>query len=89
LAAVTAQAGDWHYGEEWRESAEAKAERIVAEEMKRRKWDASTLEQRRKGDPGKIAIARRFREETTTTTAWSAERPHMGTKTHLAHLFYW
>ena len=89
LAAVNARAGDWHYGEELRESAEAKAERIVAEELKRRQWDAGTLAERRKGDPGKIAIARRLREETTMTLAWIAERLKVGTETHLAHLFYW
>ena len=35
-----------------------KAERIVAEEMKRRRWDAGTLAERRKGYAGKLAIAR-------------------------------
>jgi REP element-mobilizing transposase RayT len=89
LAQVDNQAGVWHYGEELRESAEAKAERIVAEELKRRKWDASTLAQRRKGDAGKLAIARRLRVETTMTLSWIADRLGMGTKTHLAHLFYW
>jgi hypothetical protein len=70
LAAVTAKAGRWHYGQELQESAEAKAERIVGAELKRRKWDAAVLGARRKGDPGKLAIARRLREETTMTLAW-------------------
>jgi hypothetical protein len=61
----------------------------VAEEMKRRQWDADALARRRKGDAGKLAIARRLRAETTMTLAWIAERLGMGTKTHLAHLFYW
>jgi REP element-mobilizing transposase RayT len=89
LAQVGAQVGGWHYGEELRESAEVKAERIVEEELKRRKWDASSLAQRRKGDAGKLAMARRLREETTMTLAWIADRLGMGTKTHLAHLLYW
>ena len=89
LAAVNAQAGPWHYGEELREWAEAKAERIVAEELKRRKWDATVLGARRKGDPGKLAIARGLREETTMTVAWIGERVKMGTKRHLAPLLYW
>jgi REP element-mobilizing transposase RayT len=89
LAAVNAQAGGWHYGEELRESAEAKAERLVGEELKRRQWDAGSLAQRRKGDAGKLAIARRLRQETTMTMEWIARRLCMGTKTHLAHLFYW
>ena len=89
LAQVNAQAGDGHYGEELRESAEAKAERIVAGELKRRKWGERTLAERRKGDPAKIAIAQRLRAETTLTLAWIAERLKMGTKTHLAQLLYW
>ena len=89
LAQVSAKAGAWHYGDELRESAQAKAERIVAEELKRRKWDGSTLAERRKGDPAKLAIARRLRQETTMTLAWIAQRLKVGTKTHLAHLLYW
>ena len=69
--------------------AEVKAERIVAEELKRQKWDAGTLVARRKGDPAKVVIALRLRAETTMTVAWIAERLQMGTRTHLAHLFYW
>jgi len=69
---VSEQAGDWHYGEELRESAEAKAERMVREELRRRKWTERTLSERCKGDPVKIAIARRLREETTMTLAWVA-----------------
>jgi hypothetical protein len=47
------------------------------------------LKQRRKGDAAKVKIARRLRRETTMTLAWIAQRLHMGTKTHLAHLLYW
>ena len=88
LAQVNAQAGEWHYGEELQESAEAKAQRLIAVELKRRKWDGSTLEQRRKGDPGNVAIARRLRQEATMTLTWIAQRLKMGTKTHLTHLFW-
>ena len=89
LTDVSTQAGGWHYGEELRECAQAKAERIVAGEMKRRKWDVRELARRRKGDEAKLAIARRLRTETTMTLAWIAERLRMGTRTHLAHLLYW
>jgi hypothetical protein len=89
LAAVTEKAGKWHYGEAVQESAEAKAKRIVTEEMKRRKWDEKSLVARRKGDAGKVAIAQRLRRETTVTLAWIANRLQMGTQTHLAHLLYW
>ena len=81
--------GAEHYGEERAESAEAKAERIVMQELERLKWSASDLEEQRKGDERKLRIARRLREETTMTLTWIAERLRMGTKTHLAHLLYW
>ncbi len=89
LEQVEVKAGKFHYGEELRESAEAKAERVLNEEMKRRKWGAETLNDRRKGDPEKVAIARRLRAETTVTLEWVADRLRMGTKTYLAHLLYW
>jgi len=89
LAQVSAKAGNFHYGEELRESAEAKAEGIVREELGRRHWKEETLAARRKGDSEKVKIAQRLRRETTVTLAWIAERLQMGTKTHLAHLLYW
>jgi len=89
LEKIATQAGPYHYGEELRESAAAQAERIVAEELRRRGWQGRELVIRRKGDPGKVAIAERLRRETTMTLAWIAQRLQMGTKTHLAHLLYW
>jgi hypothetical protein len=89
LAQVSAKTGKHHYGEAVQESAEAKAERVVAEELKRRKWSESALTERRKGDKRKVAMAMRLREETTVTLAWIAERLRMGTRSHLAHLLYW
>jgi len=89
LEAMREQLGADHYGEERRESGEAKAERILREELQRRKWTVKTLKQKRKGDPMKIKIAKRLRTETTMTYQWIAERLEMGTKTHLVHLLYW
>ena len=89
LTHVSDKLGRWHYGEAVQESARARAERIVAEELKRRKWDEQTLGARRKGDAEKVAIAQRLRDETTMTLAWVAERLRRGTATHLAHLLYW
>jgi len=43
----------------------------------------------RKGDPGKLAIAKKLRVETTMTLNWITRRLSMGTKTHLSHLLYW
>jgi hypothetical protein len=89
LERVSAKAGPPHYGEELAESAQAKAERIVAEELKKRRWQPEDLATKRKGDAAKVAMAVRLRRETTMTLAWIAARLRMGTKTHLAHLLYW
>src|SRR5207249_7686282 len=86
LEAMDSRMGGEHYGPERQESAQAKAERIVAEELRRAGWTAKTLEHQPKGDPTKVKIAQRLRQETTMTLAWIAERLRMGTKTHLAHL---
>ena len=89
LAQVSEKIGRWHYGEAVHESAEAMAQRIVAEELKRKKWDSQMLMTRRKGDPVKVFIAQRLRRETTMTLEWIAELLQMGAKTYLAHLLYW
>jgi len=89
LQRLSAGAGPQHYGVELRESAEARAERIIAEELRSQGWGEADLEGRRKGDPVKTAIAARLRRETTVTLAWIANRLRMGTRTHLAHLLYW
>ena len=89
LAQATEKTGAWHYGESVQESAVAKAERIVMEELAKRHWDAAILAARRKGDTEKVLIAQRLQRETTMTVAWIANRLQMGTKTHLAHLLYW
>jgi putative transposase len=89
VEAMGTKLGAEHYGEERQEAALAKAERIVAEELKRRRWKPEQLAHKPKGDREKIKMAERLRGETTMTLAWIAERLRMGTKTHLAHLLYW
>jgi REP element-mobilizing transposase RayT len=81
--------GGEHYGAERHETAEAKAERIVREEMKKLGWRKEELSRQIKGHREKVRIALRLRKETTMTLQWIAERLGMGTKTHLAHLLYW
>ena len=68
--------------------AEAKAERIIAEELKRRKWREADLAKRAKGDPAKVALAGRLRAETTVTVQWIATRLHMGTAGYLNNRLY-
>ena len=89
LKAMGSRMGAEHYGEERQETAQAKAERVLGQELKKLRWQERHLEQTRKGDGKKVRIARRLRCETTMTLAWIAQRLRMGTKTHLAHLLYW
>ena len=77
--------GAEHYGEERAETAEALAERIIAEELKRGRWQEADLKTRPKGDPVKLALAARLRAETTMTVGWIAERLAIGTRGCLDH----
>jgi hypothetical protein len=77
-----------HYGEEIRESAQEKAERIVAEEMRRLGWRGAVRERHRKGDRRKVKIARRLQQETTMTLKWIADRLRVGTWTHVSNRLY-
>ena len=60
-------------GSERHETGEQKAERIVMEEMKRLGWGKGDLQRRRKGDKGKVTMARRLRRETTMSLKWIAQ----------------
>ena len=82
--------GEHHAGERRRESAEARAERIIAEELGKLGWTEAPLRERRKSDPGKLALATRLRRETTLTTGWIVARLQMGTrKSAVAKLHRW
>lgn len=78
LAQASERMGAQHYGAARQESGEAKAEQLVREELAKLGWKEADLTQRRKGDPGKVRIARRLRQETTMTLAWTARRLQMG-----------
>ena len=73
---------------EVRESDQARAERLLQQELAALGWSTSDLEGRRKGDPQKLRIACRLRRETTMTLAWISARLYMGTPSHLACLLY-
>ncbi len=88
LAQMAERVGESHYGEEVRESAEEKANRMIAVELKKLKWKEEDLADHRKGDQKKVRIARRLRAETTMSLKWIAERLAMGTWTHLANRLY-
>jgi REP element-mobilizing transposase RayT len=86
LAHASERVGAQHYGAERQESGEAKAERLVREELAELGWREEDLAQRRKGEAGKVRIARRLRQETTMTLKWIAERLQMGVWTHVSNL---
>ena len=85
LAQMAERVGESHYGAERQETGEAKAEGIVAEELRRRRWAEADLERRRKGDREKVRIATRLRRESIMTLKWIARRLHMGSWTHVSN----
>jgi hypothetical protein len=85
LAQMEPKLGRHHSGPERQETATSRAERILAEELKRRGWTAEQLAQRRKGDGEKVKIARRLRTETTMTLDWIAAQLNMGASGYAAH----
>ncbi len=78
LELVEQKKGENHYGEELKESDEQKAERIVAETMKKKGWREKNLTNMGKGEESKARLAWRLRNETTMTWKWIAERLRMG-----------
>ena len=90
LERMEGRMGPHHSGELLRESAEAKAERIIAEELRHLGWKESDLAVRRKSDPGKLAMAARLRRQTTLPLKWIAARVQLGTsKSANAKLHLW
>ena len=77
--------GEHPGGKERQETAVAVAERIVGEELQRLGWSEADLANRRKGDAGKVAIARRLRRESTMTLRWIAQRLGMGSASMVTH----
>ena len=73
------QLGEHHFGELHRETAEAKGQRIIAEELGRLGRKEADLASRRKSDPAKLRIAERLRKETTLSIKQVAGRLHPGT----------
>ena len=49
-------------------------------------WTDTDLARRRKGDPGKVRLARKLRAETTMTLHWIATRLQMGRWTYVSNL---
>ena len=80
------QRGRWHGGPELRESAQAKAERLIAAALSNMGAGEQQLKAWRKGHPFKMQLAAKLRAETTMSLTWIAERLNAGTRSHLAVL---
>jgi hypothetical protein len=78
LQKLDGKVGENHAGKLRLETAQARADRILAEELERLGWSDSELVTRRKSDPNKLAIAARLREETTLTIKSIAAKVHLG-----------
>jgi len=89
LAQMKGKRGPEHFGAAVRESEMAKAERVVQKELKGLGWGEKELAAQRKGDPEKVRLAMRLRQNTTMTIGWIADRLQMGTRGNLSHLLYW
>jgi hypothetical protein len=90
LEKIDGDLGEHHSGELKRASAEAKAERIIGEELRRLKWSSADLKLRLKSDPAKLQIASRLRGETTLPIRWIADRLNLGTwKSATTRLHTW
>ena len=79
LAQMHGNFGAHHDGEEKQASAEEHAERLVQAALGRMRWTETDLKTCRKGDPGKVSLARELRSKTTMTLQWIARRLQMGT----------
>jgi hypothetical protein len=77
-----------NYGPERAETDEAKAERIIAAELKRRNWTEVTLGQRPKRDAVKVKLAVRLRAETMQTVESLARRLQLGSRAYAHHLLW-
>lgn len=79
LEEVDGQVGQHHFGHMRLELAQAKAERIIGQELDRLGWQEADLLSRRKRDPRKLELAVRLRQETTLSVKQIAQRLHLGT----------
>jgi len=86
LSQMNERMGAEHFGEERDERDGIKAERIIAEELKKRRWKEPELEKRLKGDSEKVKIAQRLRAETVRPVEWIARRLHLGSRNYANYL---
>jgi len=79
LEELDGQVGQHHFGQMRLEVVQAKAERVISEELHRLGWQEADLALRRKRDRGKLEKAVRLRRQTTLSVKQIAARLHLGT----------
>ena len=85
LEMMGGEMGEHHGGEEKQETDEQKAQRLVREELAKRRWTEQDLKRCRKTDARKVKMAARLRRETVMTLDWIARRLQMGCRHTLAN----
>ena len=65
---------------------EQRAERTVAEELRKAGWKEEQLAKEKKGHSLKVKLAQRLRDETTMTLQQIATRLSMGSWTYVSNL---
>lgn len=72
-----------------RESAEAKARRLIGRELCGQGWKEFDLEFRPKDHQVKVRLAALLRRKSTASVEWIALKLRMGTRGQLTQLRYW
>jgi len=88
LGQMAERKGPEHYGAERRESELAKAERLLAVELKKVRWSEADLARQRKGHPVKVRLAQQLRAHTTLTVGQIAKRLQMGSRGYAVQLLW-
>ena len=77
LASAAERVSASHYGSDRREAAEAKARRIVVEELQRLGGEGKELRQRRKGDAAEVQVASTHKDQAQTVHGLERVRPEL------------
>jgi hypothetical protein len=78
LAQIESKVGESHPGQTKLETAELKADRIIAGEVSHLQWTRGDLLAQAKSHPAKVALAARLRQETTLSVKAIAGRLSLG-----------
>ena len=82
LAQTCAKTSIKRCAKEGAETQTKRAEGIIVEELKTRRWMEKELRKRPKRDGDEVTIARRLRAETVMTASWISQRLHWGSRNY-------